>query len=123
MDNELAEEYKSHSKRMYYNHFIPFNFHELKRISPNNNKIVLVLRDIGSDSDKEMKAAFFHAGFNVFDLTTDEFIQGIKGGSNLISNANVFCGGFSRSDVLGAAVGWYNILNSSKRVRKYRMVL
>lgn len=122
MDNELAlEEYKSHSKRMYYNHFIPFNFHELKRLTPNFNKIVLVLRDIGSNSDKEMKAAFFHAGFNVFDLTTDEFIQGIKEGNSLVANANVlaFCGGFSRSDVLGAATGWYNILNSSKRVRKY----
>ena len=122
MDPELAlEEYKSHSNRLYYNHFIPFDFHKMKRIKPNNGKIAIVLRDIGSNSDKEMKAALFHAGFNVFDLTTDEFIHGIKKGSNLITNTKLlaFCGGFSRSDVLGAAVGWYNILTSSKRVRKF----
>ncbi len=45
-------------------------------------------------------------------MTTDEFIKSINTNASLMNiiNTIAFCGGFSRSDVLGAAVGWYNIL-------------
>ena len=122
MDPDLAEiEFASIDLRTHYNYSTYFNIETLKRINLNPKKKVIVLRDIGSNSDKEMKAAWFNAGFQVFDLTTDDFISAINGNSSLTNIVNVisFCGGFSRSDVLGAAVGWYNLLTSNTSVKNY----
>ncbi|KAL3879788.1 hypothetical protein ACJMK2_032071, partial [Sinanodonta woodiana] len=66
--------------------------------------MVAVLREEGSNSDREMAAALYMAGFEVWDIhmqdlcskkiTLDRF-QGL-----------VFVGGFSYADVLGSAKGW-----------------
>lgn len=122
MNTELAKrEYDSIDARVHYNYTTNFNVAELIRMPTSKNKRVIVLRDIGSNSDKEMKAAFFNAGFNVFDMTTDEFIKAINCNASLMNSVNViaFCGGFSRSDVLGAAVGWYNILMNNSTTVNY----
>ena len=79
--------------------------------SINFNSIVLksikigIVREEGSNGDKEMSAAFILAGFDVFDITMNDIIES-KG--KLINNFNglAFVGGFSFSDVMGSSVGW-----------------
>ena len=123
MNNELAEdEYASIELRKHYNYTTSFNVAELKRINPSVRKHkAIVIRDIGSNSDKELKAAWFNAGFEVFDFTTDDFITAINSNASIMNAVNVisFCGGFSRSDVMGSAVGWYNLLTNNSTVVNY----
>ena len=122
MNPELAKcERDTIDNRIHYNYTTNFNVADLKPILTDKSKRVIVLRDIGSNSDKEMKAAFFNAGFTVFDMTTDEFIKSINTNASLMNiiNTIAFCGGFSRSDVLGAAVGWYNILWNDRSTVNY----
>jgi phosphoribosylformylglycinamidine synthase len=65
---------------------------------------IAIIREEGSNGDKEMQAAFYYVGFEVYNITTSELIkkpyilEKFKG--------IVFVGGFSYSDVLGAAKGW-----------------
>ncbi len=63
-----------------------------------------VIREKGSNSEREMAYAFFLAGFDVKDVTMTDLISGRE----TLDDVNViaFCGGFSNSDVLGSAKGW-----------------
>jgi len=65
---------------------------------------VAVLREEGSNGDKEMAAAFFSAGFDVWDVTMDDLRHGR---ASLDAFRGVaFVGGFSFADVFGSAKGW-----------------
>jgi len=63
-----------------------------------------IIREKGVNSDREMAYALFLAGFDVKDVHMTDLVSGREdlSGVNLI----VFVGGFSNSDVLGAAKGW-----------------
>ncbi|XP_029939692.1 phosphoribosylformylglycinamidine synthase [Salarias fasciatus] len=65
---------------------------------------VAVIREEGSNGDREMSVALYMAGFEVWDVT----MQDICGGSVTLEpfKAAVFVGGFSYGDVLGSAKGW-----------------
>ncbi|KAM4632592.1 phosphoribosylformylglycinamidine synthase [Discoglossus pictus] len=65
---------------------------------------VAVVREEGSNGDREMAAALLMAGFEVWDLTMEDLLSG---GTNLDSfRGLIFVGGFSYADVLGSAKGW-----------------
>lgn len=72
-----------------------------------------ILREVGSNGDKEMASAFYDAGFNVFDITMTDLLEN----NNLLKNLNIrglaFVGGFSYSDVFGAGVGWASNIKSN----------
>ncbi len=63
-----------------------------------------VIREKGTNSEREMAYAFWLAGFDVKDVTMTDLITGRE----TLEDVNViaFCGGFSNSDVLGSAKGW-----------------
>ena len=63
-----------------------------------------VIREKGTNSEREMAYAFWLAGFDVKDVTMTDLISGRE----TLKDVNViaFCGGFSNSDVLGSAKGW-----------------
>ncbi len=63
-----------------------------------------VIREKGSNSEREMAYAFYLAGFEVKDVTMTDLITGRENLENV--NVIAFCGGFSNSDVLGSAKGW-----------------
>ncbi|XP_064904264.1 phosphoribosylformylglycinamidine synthase [Columba livia] len=64
---------------------------------------VAVVREEGSNGDREMADAFAMAGFEVWDVTTQE----LRGGAPLDGFRGVaFVGGFSYGDALGSAKGW-----------------
>jgi len=78
---------------------------------------VAILREIGTNSDQEMVAAFKMAGFCPVDLAMRDLENGA------VKNLNQFsvlaaCGGFSDGDVLGSARGWASkILYNEKLLR------
>ena len=65
---------------------------------------VAVLREEGSNGDREMTASLLQVGFEVWDVN----MQDICGGQVTLDKFRgiVFVGGFSFADVLGSAKGW-----------------
>jgi phosphoribosylformylglycinamidine synthase len=63
-----------------------------------------IIREKGVNSDREMAYALFLAGFDVKDVHMTDLVAGREDLSEV--NLIVFVGGFSNSDVLGAAKGW-----------------
>jgi phosphoribosylformylglycinamidine synthase len=83
----------------------------------NRNKYkVAVLRDEGSNGDKEMRAAFYLAGFDVYDISMADLLAEDFSLSDF--RGIVFVGGFSYSDVLGAGAGWNNVIIHNKVLKK-----
>uniref|UniRef100_A0A1A8FCB2 phosphoribosylformylglycinamidine synthase n=1 Tax=Nothobranchius korthausae TaxID=1143690 RepID=A0A1A8FCB2_9TELE len=65
---------------------------------------VAVVREEGSNGDREMSVSLFMAGFQVWDVTMQDLCSGSL--SLEPFKAVVFVGGFSYADVLGSAKGW-----------------
>lgn len=63
-----------------------------------------ILRDKGTNGEREMAYAMYLAGFDVKDV----HLTDLASGRETLEDVNfiVFCGGFSNSDVLGSAKGW-----------------
>lgn len=75
-----------------------------------------IIREEGSNGDREMAAAFHAAGFQVSDITTQDLLNG---NVNLDTYRGLaFVGGFSFADVLGAGRAWYLSLMSDPNVVK-----
>ncbi|CAG9820256.1 unnamed protein product [Phaedon cochleariae] len=65
---------------------------------------VAVIREEGTNGDREMAAALVMAGFSVWDVTMQDLLTGA---TNLDRFRGViFPGGFSYADVLGSGKGW-----------------
>ncbi|XP_022380344.1 phosphoribosylformylglycinamidine synthase [Enhydra lutris kenyoni] len=65
---------------------------------------VAILREEGSNGDREMADAFHLAGFEVWDMTMQDLCSGAISLDTFRGVA--FVGGFSYADVLGSAKGW-----------------
>lgn len=63
-----------------------------------------IIREKGTNGEREMAYALYLAGFDVKDVHMTD----LANGSETLEDINmiVFCGGFSNSDVLGSAKGW-----------------
>ena len=77
---------------------------------------VAVLRDEGSNGDREMVSAFYHAGFDVWDVTMGDLAAGDV--SLCRFRGIAFVGGFTYADVFGAGAGWAATVKHNARVRK-----
>lgn len=75
------------------------------QLNGSNSPQVAILREEGSNGDREMAAAFQLAGFTVVDMTTQDLMSGQINLSDF--NGLAFVGGFSFADVLGAGRAWY----------------
>ncbi|KAJ0578913.1 putative phosphoribosylformylglycinamidine synthase [Helianthus annuus] len=65
---------------------------------------VAIIREEGSNGDREMSAAFFASGFEPWDVTVSDLLNGSVSLSGF--RGVVFVGGFSYADVLDSAKGW-----------------
>lgn len=65
---------------------------------------VAVIREEGSNGDREMSAAFYAAGFEPWDVTMSDLINGVISLDEF--RGIMFVGGFSYADVLDSAKGW-----------------
>lgn len=82
----------------------------------NNDKIkVCIMRQEGSNGDREMSSAFYQAGFEPWDVTVSDLVE------NRITldmfNGLVFVGGFANADVLDSAKGWAGVIKFNKSTR------
>lgn len=65
---------------------------------------VAIIREEGSNGDREMSAAFYAAGFEPWDVTMSDLLNGHASLHDFRGIA--FVGGFSYADVLDSAKGW-----------------
>lgn len=63
-----------------------------------------IIREKGTNGEREMAYMLYLAGFDVKDVTMTDTVSGRETLEDI--NMVVYCGGFSNSDVLGSAKGW-----------------
>lgn len=84
-------------------------------LSNNSSKHkVAILRQEGSNGDREMLSAFVSAGFDAWDVTVSDLLAG-----NVtldIFRGVVFVGGFSYADVLDSGKGWAGVIKFNDNV-------
>lgn len=90
-------------------------FDYVSQCIPSSETRVAVIRQEGSNGDREMMSAFYSAGFEVWDIHMSDLIaervtldafQGIA-----------FVGGFSFADVLGSGKGWAGTIKFSSSLQ------
>jgi phosphoribosylformylglycinamidine synthase len=75
---------------------------------------IAIIREEGSNGDREMVSAFFLAGFEPWDVTVTDLLDGRITLDRF--RGVVFVGGFSYADVLDSAKGWAASLRFNKKV-------
>ncbi|MDR0686571.1 MAG: phosphoribosylformylglycinamidine synthase [Dysgonamonadaceae bacterium] len=75
-----------------------------------------ILREQGTNGDREMAYALYLAGFDVKDVHTTDLVSGRETLDEV--NMLVFCGGFANSDVLGSAKGWAGSLLYNDKAKR-----
>jgi len=75
---------------------------------------VAIIREEGSNSDREMTSAFYQAGFETWDITMTDFLERRITLSDFRGIA--FVGGFSYADVLDSAKGWAGVIRNNKKI-------
>jgi phosphoribosylformylglycinamidine synthase len=77
-----------------------------------NKPKIAIIRDEGSNGDKEMCATFLYVGFDVTNISMNELI---KTPQVLRSFRGIaYVGGFSHGDALGASHGWHITIKRNK---------
>jgi phosphoribosylformylglycinamidine synthase len=81
-----------------------------------NKPEVAILREEGSNGDREMTSAFYQAGFSPWDVTMTDLISGritLERFRGLVA-----VGGFSYADVPESAKGWAAAIRFNERLRR-----
>ena len=111
----------------YKNQPLVFNFAQnfngrfsILDISPerkNNSGVrAAIIREKGTNGDREMAYTLYLAGFDVKDVHMTDLASGRETLEDV--NLIVFCGGFSNSDVLGSAKGWAGSFLYNEKAKK-----
>ncbi|KAK4436614.1 putative phosphoribosylformylglycinamidine synthase, chloroplastic/mitochondrial [Sesamum alatum] len=77
---------------------------------------VAIIREEGSNGDREMSGAFYAAGFEPWDITMSDLLNGAISLHEFRGIA--FVGGFSYADVLDSAKGWAASIRFNKPLLK-----
>ncbi|PON96657.1 Phosphoribosylformylglycinamidine synthase [Trema orientale] len=80
------------------------SFTDDKYMNATSKPKVAVIREEGSNGDREMAAAFYAAGFEPWDVAMSDLLNGSISLDDF--GGIVFVGGFSYADVLDSAKGW-----------------
>ncbi len=112
----IREERKTIYDRKGPSFFVPFHIAETPadRICSSDKPKVAIIREEGSNGDREMVSAFYMAGFEPYDVMMTDLLQG-----RITLDAFrgvVFVGGFSYADVLDSAKGWAASIRFNKKV-------
>jgi phosphoribosylformylglycinamidine synthase len=78
--------------------------------------LVAIIREEGSNSDRELAAAFHLAGFEAWDVTMSDLREGRISLERFRGLA--FVGGFSYADVLDSAKGWAGGIRFNQGLRR-----
>jgi phosphoribosylformylglycinamidine synthase len=118
MNPEVAQEQARRHDRpgLRYNLTFQPEATPLKILRQTDKHKVAIIREEGSNGDREMTSAFFWAGFEPWDVTMTDLLE------ERISldqfRGIVFVGGFSYADVLDAAKGWAGAIRLNPRLQK-----
>jgi phosphoribosylformylglycinamidine synthase len=119
MNSQCAdEERKNIFDRKGPNYVIPFEPKPTPaRILGSKNKpAVAILREEGSNGDREMTSAFYQVGFSPWDVTMNDLIRGRVTLDRF--RGLVAVGGFSYADVPESAKGWAAAIRFNEKLRK-----
>ncbi len=110
LNGRAAERFKNYKEQPLEFHFHPGftgTFASLgldpARRTPSSVRAAII-REKGTNGDREMAYALYLAGFDVKDVMMTDLVTGRETLDDV--QMMVFCGGFSNSDVLGSAKGW-----------------
>lgn len=114
----VKEEKESIHDRRGPEYVIPFTPEQAPAglLEKENKPKVAILRDEGSNSDREMSSAFFAAGFEVWDVCMQDLLSGNMTLDGFRGLAAV--GGFSYADVPESAKGWAATILFNDRLRE-----
>ena len=94
----------------------PYNFSGKKPSIANGKKPkAAIIREKGSNSEREMANSLYLAGFDVKDVHMTDLISGRENLEDIQFIGAV--GGFSNSDVLGSAKGWAGAFKYNEKAR------
>ena len=115
-NDKATERYQNYSEQPLQYTF-PAHFTGEKPVRPAGKRpIAAVIREKGSNSEREMANALYLAGFDVKDVHTTDLISGRETLEDVQFIGAV--GGFSNSDVLGSAKGWAGALLYNEQAKK-----
>ena len=115
--NNLSKTRFSNYKKQPLKFEFPKNFTGKIPLIDNHNKpIAAIIREKGSNSEREMANAMYMAGFEVKDNHMTDFISGRENLNDVKFIGAV--GGFSNSDVLGSAKGWAGAFKYNPKAKK-----
>ncbi|UII79117.1 phosphoribosylformylglycinamidine synthase [Flagellimonas sp. CMM7] len=115
--NGLAKERYDNYKNQPLAHHFPQDFTGLLPThSKGNRPKAAILREKGSNSEREMANAMYLAGFDVKDVHMTDLISGRETLEDIQFIGAV--GGFSNSDVLGSAKGWAGAFKYNEKANK-----
>ncbi|MGM0368259.1 MAG: phosphoribosylformylglycinamidine synthase, partial [Actinomycetota bacterium] len=89
---------------------------DLNIMKGGNKPRVAIIREEGSNGDREMASAFHAAGFESWDVTITDIANGDVSLDKFKGAA--FVGGFSYADVLDSAKGWAGVIKFNPRLRE-----
>ncbi len=113
----LAMERYQNYKNQPLEFVFPAGFDGLKRAVPLDKRpVAAIIREKGSNSEREMANALYQAGFEVRDVHMTDLIEGREDLSDVRFLGAV--GGFSNSDVLGSAKGWAGAFLYNEKAKK-----
>ncbi|RTE52098.1 phosphoribosylformylglycinamidine synthase [Arenibacter aquaticus] len=111
--NDLAKDRYSNYKQQPLRYIFPRSFEGTLPSKPATRPKAAILREKGSNSEREMANAMYLAGFEVKDVHMTDLISGRETLEDIQFIGAV--GGFSNSDVLGSAKGWAGAFKYNKK--------
>ncbi|MFC1963576.1 phosphoribosylformylglycinamidine synthase, partial [Chloroflexota bacterium] len=118
MNTLVAKEQAKHHSNSGLSYHLTFQPEAVpsERLLQQNKPKVAIIREEGSNGDREMTSAFYWVGFEPWDVTMTDMLE------ERISldqfRGVVFVGGFSYADVLDPAKGWAGIIRYNFKLRE-----
>ena len=115
--NNLADVRFKNYKKQPLKYKFPKNFEgNLIKLTSGKKPIAAILREKGSNSERELANALHIAGFDVKDIHMTDLLSGKENLKDVKFLGAV--GGFSNSDVLGSAKGWAGSFKYNESAQK-----
>lgn len=113
-EQKAKERYENYHQQSLFFDFLPSFTGKMQLTERKIN--AAIVREQGTNGDREMAYALYLAGFNVKDVHVSDLIEGREDLKEI--NMLVFPGGFANSDVLGSAKGWAGALIFNEKANK-----
>ncbi|WP_298496769.1 phosphoribosylformylglycinamidine synthase [uncultured Algibacter sp.] len=114
--NGLAQDRYDNYKKQPLQYTFPEHFTGKLPVIGKSRPKAAILREKGSNSEREMANAMYLAGFDVKDVHMTDLISGRETLEDIQFLGAV--GGFSNSDVLGSAKGWAGAIKYNEKANK-----